>query len=80
MRADCQTEKKRNIPVNVLILFFRSCPISLHAVKKFKGIKYGNTDVLNFVPKNVVETIDFLAQFLYIYILEAVLNRNCHEV
>lgn len=72
--------KIRNIPENVFILFFRSCPISLHAVKKFKVIIYGNTDVLNFVPKNVVETIDFLAQFLYIYILEAVLNRNCHEV
>lgn len=28
--------------------------------------------VLNFIPENVVETIDFLAQFLYIYILEAV--------
>lgn len=62
----------RNIQETSFILFFRSCPISLHAVKKFKVVIYRNTVVLNFIPKNVVETIDFLAQFLYIYILEAV--------
>ena len=60
-----------NIPELIFIRYLRSCPDYLHAVKKYKVKAYRDKVVLNFVPKNVVETIDFLAQFLYIYILEA---------